>query len=125
MILLWERYASAMVFLWGRIRAAVWWLIHGPAKPKKERLLFDWEVRAIERECGIGLDEPGYQPTPEVVAILNEDPVYAGSLHEPYPLPIDAAASWTGAIQFADLRTLTRLNEQPGCVVAPIKKERR
>lgn len=95
--------------------------LHMPArKPKKkERLLFDWEVRAIERECGIGLDEPGYQPSPEIVAILNEDPVYAGSLREPYPLAIDEEAprSWSGPIQFADPRTATRLNAQPNCRV--------
>lgn len=113
MILLWERYVSAMVFLWGRVRDAVWWLIHGPTRPERPRMLFDWEVRAIERECGIGLDEPGYQPNAEAVAIVNEDPAYRGErrLRDPFPLPIDAGIAETWTAKVCNLTTIQRLAE--------------
>lgn len=70
MILLWERYVSAMVFLWGRIHSAVWWLIHGPTKPKKERLLSPWEIAEIEIECGM---EPSWTPPP-VASLVTRPP---------------------------------------------------
>lgn len=70
----------------GRLRAR-----RQAPEPERERMLFDWEVRAIERECGIGLSEPGYQPSAAVLEVMNEDPEFAGErrLCDPWPLPID------------------------------------
>lgn len=60
-------------------------------EPKRERKMFEWEVRAIERECGIGLAEPGYQPSAAVLEAMNGDPEFVGErrLRDPFPLPID------------------------------------